>query len=498
MIVIRISATGLFLIVCFLGSLLTFWSQFQYNRYMMWMSDEIGVTTSHLQHPHIYRETARTRGGSNNLQQKGKSEKEKNDPIFEEEAPNGKIPDPPEDDSEYEQNSPDEIDTHKKESKQVIEEEDDRPLYLKDESVRAMMFHNAHWMADTPDIVGHERNYMENDEYFRVNSSLIYPYKMPVDINGTQMINHTNTEHPILTGLRYMHSAKHRREGNQLCHRYRFNNSIFPTMSVIVTVQNERAGLLAFTIHSLLARTPPEILKEIIIVDDNGMLEEERVTVDTDELTHLSTLHPKVKIITHKEKKGCAGSRLSGARVATGEVLMFVDSHIEMYSSTWAQHLLLPILENPRTVAMQSLHILDDRKGFNRFAVGTHNSYGVINDQFIFSYVTGKYDSAEMPTTRLPYETVYAPGSLFAIRKEEFLRLGEYDEGLIVWGAENLELAMKVHMCGYDGKGPPGRIVMVPCSNVGHVYRIHTKEDQLWPPVSESFCAWNDLFVRKC
>lgn len=75
----------------------------------------------------------------------------------------------------------------------------------------------------------------------------------------------------------------------------------------------------------------------------------------------------------------------------------------------------------------------------------------------------------EVPHKREPYETPFGPGSLFAIRRDEFWRLGGYDEGLYVWGGENTEMAFKVWMCG-------GRMVMVPCSRVGHMYRQHKKE----------------------
>lgn len=290
-------------------------------------------------------------------------------------------------------------------------------------------------MEDTPDFAAHEADYsLENVASDR---STIHPYQMPLIQNSTYpTINFTNT-HPVLSGIRQLHDPKLRREGNPTCHRYRFNISNFPTMSVIITIQNERSGMLAFSIHSILARTPPEILKEIIIVDDNGMrLPEERSSIDPDEWKHLETLSPKVRIIHHQEKQGCAGSRLTGARNATGEVLFFGDSHIEMYTSTWAQHLMLPILENPRTLSMQSLHILDDLEGFNRKPVGMHNSYGTIDRKFIFGYQTGRFGK-EFPTTRLPYEFAFAPGSLFAVRREEFWRLGGYDTGLGVWGGEN-------------------------------------------------------------
>lgn len=241
------------------------------------------------------------------------------------------------------------------------------------------------------------------------------------------------------------------------------------------------------TVHSLLARTPPEILKEIIIIDDNGDLPEEREESDEEEIATLCSFHPKVICIHNKEKQGCAGSRLQGIRRATADVIMIVDSHIEMYSSTWAQHLLLPILENPRTVAMQTLDTIGDLDGHERKGAGSGQNFGVVSDSFLFGYVSDRFAETggrgtERPPTRVPFETPFAPGSLFAMRRDEFWRLGGYDEGLAVWGGENTEMALKVWTCGFDGNGPPGRIVVVPCSRVGHVYRINIKKTGRWPP----------------
>ena len=305
---------------------------------------------------------------------------------------------------------------------------------------------------------------------------------------------------------------------NPLCRHYRFDVSVMPTVSVIMTTQNEPDNWISISVESILARTPPSLLTEIIIVDDNGLPGHHglpiniRQNVNESEWTYISSLSSKVKIIQHSNREGCARSRLTGAKAATGEVLMFIDSHIEMLSSTWYQHLILPIMDNPRTVAMQLIDIIDDI-GTADYADGVGaEQFGIINDQFWFSYQSDRFGDymdpptnntttsytleelkerkqmkykIETPSSRIPYETPFGPGSLFAIRADEFWRLGGYDAGLYVWGGENTELALKVWMCG-------GRMVMVPCSRVGHMYRQHkiVKKDgsglvgglSRWPP----------------
>lgn len=266
-----------------------------------------------------------------------------------------------------------------------------------------------------------------------------------------------------------------------MCGRYRFDETKMPTASIIVTVQNEHDGMLTLTVHTLLARTPPSLLKEIIIVDDNGIGEGVRGNVNETELEELKNTSPKVMILTNKDREGVARCRMRGSRQASGEVLVFVDSHVEMLSATWLQHLLVPITEDPKTLAAQTLDIISDLDW--SYGPGSGDLlYGVITDDFWFGYQRSRFGGPEdkgaereAPGRRLPYETPFAAGSLFAIRRDEFFRIGGYDEGMFVWGGENTDFAIKVWACG-------GRLVMVPCSRVGHMYRIHLKEVGRWPP----------------
>ena len=184
---------------------------------------------------------------------------------------------------------------------------------------------------------------------------------------------------------------------NPMCRHYRFDNDALPTVSVIMTTQNEPDDWVSISVESILARTPPELLVEVIVVDDNGVPGHHglpaniRKGVDEDEWTYVESLSPKVKVIHHDDREGCARSRLTGARAATGQVLMFVDSHVEMLSGTWYQHLVVPIVENPRTIAMQTIDVIDDL-GTKDYGSGVGPlQYGIVNTEFWFGYQADRF-----------------------------------------------------------------------------------------------------------
>lgn len=89
------------------------------------------------------------------------------------------------------------------------------------------------------------------------------------------------------------------------------------------------------TIYSVLNRSPPELIVEIIIVDDASTKEFLKEKLNQYVTQHL----PKVRIVRLAERSGLILARLAGAKIATGDVLIFLDSHTEA-NTNWLPPLL--------------------------------------------------------------------------------------------------------------------------------------------------------------
>lgn len=75
----------------------------------------------------------------------------------------------------------------------------------------------------------------------------------------------------------------------------------------------------------MLDRTPPEILHEIILVDDGS----DKPWLKKP-LEDFVKLLPKTKLVRMPERLGLMSARVNGAEAATGDTVTFLDAHIEV------------------------------------------------------------------------------------------------------------------------------------------------------------------------
>ncbi|KAL2715575.1 putative polypeptide N-acetylgalactosaminyltransferase 9 isoform X1 [Vespula squamosa] len=232
-----------------------------------------------------------------------------------------------------------------------------------------------------------------------------------------------------------------------------------PPTAVIICFHNEAWSVLLRTVHSVLDRSPDQLIQEIILVDDfSDMPHLKR------QLEDYMMNYPKVKIIRAQKREGLIRARLLGASAAKAPVLTYLDSHCEC-TKGWLEPLLDRIARDPTTVVCPVIDVIDDTtlEYHWRDSGGVNVGGFDWNLQFNWHAVPER----EKKKHKNPAEPVWSPtmaGGLFSIDRAFFEKLGTYDSGFDIWGGENLELSFKTWMCG-------GTLEIVPCSHVGHIFR---------------------------
>eukprot|EP00794_Sanderia_malayensis_P003400 gene3400-3890_t len=235
-----------------------------------------------------------------------------------------------------------------------------------------------------------------------------------------------------------------------------------PTASVVICFHNEAYSVLLRTVHSVLNRTPPRLLKDIIIVDDASIYDFLKKPVDD----HIAKLSPKVLAIRNKNRQGLIRSRLNGAARARGDVIVFLDSHCET-TPGWIEPLLARIKENRANVVVPTIEVINADTLQYQAAANPDQRGGFGWDLF---YKWKPIPPEEQQLRKDEADFIRTPamaGGLFAIHRQYFYDIGSYDMEMDIWGGENLEMSFRIWMCG-------GRVEIVPCSRVGHIFRKYT------------------------
>ncbi|KAB7507097.1 putative N-acetylgalactosaminyltransferase 9 [Armadillidium nasatum] len=190
-----------------------------------------------------------------------------------------------------------------------------------------------------------------------------------------------------------------------LCKGIKYDDDL-PTASVIIIFTNEALSSLLRTIWSVLNRSPKNSLKEIILVDDFS---------------------------------------------DRGELLM--------------EPLLQRIKEDRRAVVVPIIEVIDDKTMEYYSGNGRYFQVGGFTWSGHFTWIDVSLEEVKRRGSPVaPTRSPTMAGGLFAIERNYFWEIGSYDDGMEVWGGENLEMSFRVWMCG-------GTLETIPCSRVGHIFR---------------------------
>lgn len=234
-----------------------------------------------------------------------------------------------------------------------------------------------------------------------------------------------------------------------------------PVASIIFVFHNENLSILLRSVHSVLNRSPPRLLSQVILVDDasvptKGRFSKKQWLQLQQELDDYCRALPKLLLVRLRQRRGLMLARMEGAWRATGDILIFLDSHIEA-TTGWLEPLLARIAENRTRLLVPQVDTIH-AETFQLRPFGL----GVVGFTWKLGQSPSRADFGASGTKPAPSPVM--PGGLFAADKRWFMHLGGYDPEMRIYGGEEMEISFRTWMCG-------GSVESVPCSHVGHVFR---------------------------
>uniref|UniRef100_A0A665V0K9 Polypeptide N-acetylgalactosaminyltransferase n=1 Tax=Echeneis naucrates TaxID=173247 RepID=A0A665V0K9_ECHNA len=234
-----------------------------------------------------------------------------------------------------------------------------------------------------------------------------------------------------------------------------------PQVSIVFIFVNEALSVILRSIHSAINRTPPYLLKEIILVDDNSNNNELKEKLQ-DFVSETNRKRPGfIKMVRHAKQEGLIRSRVSGWRAATAPVVALFDAHVE-FSISWAEPILQRIKEDRTRIISPSF----DNIKYDTFEIEEYPLSAQGFDWELWCrYLNPPKSWWHKGNKSAPIQSPALIGC-FVVDRLYFEEIGLLDEGMEVYGGENVELGIRVWQCG-------GSVEVLPCARIAHIERAH-------------------------
>ncbi|NWX87441.1 GALT5 acetylgalactosaminyltransferase, partial [Nothoprocta pentlandii] len=236
------------------------------------------------------------------------------------------------------------------------------------------------------------------------------------------------------------------------CSEQRVHDDL-PTTSVIMCFVDEVWSTLLRSVHSVLSRSPPHLLHELILVDDCSS----KGRWNPSPFTQPRSLDAKFHVIGlcragrgHVSLAGGAEGALGLGASLRVPVPLLCPSPWTFPRSRWQR-----FCQERGSALVMPVSPLSSYMTVDNFQRGIFTWPMNFGWRQIPQEVIEKNKMKDTDVIRCPVMA----GGLFSIDRRYFFELGTYDPGLEVWGGENMELSFKVG------------VEIIPCSRVGHIFR---------------------------
>ncbi|KAL4222490.1 Polypeptide N-acetylgalactosaminyltransferase 4 [Mactra antiquata] len=170
-----------------------------------------------------------------------------------------------------------------------------------------------------------------------------------------------------------------------------------------------------------------------------------------------------LRLVRTKRHEGLIRARLIGVQHSVAPVMIFLDAHVECFEG-WLEPLIHRVLEKPDSVICPVLHTISSKN----FKIIVHDTIYVGSfrlSDLVFDWIPiQQFDQLRRTSDIDVIRSPAFAGGIFAIQRKYFHNIGGYDAGMNLWGGENIEMSLRIWLCG-------GSVDIHPCSHIAHLFR---------------------------
>ena len=215
-----------------------------------------------------------------------------------------------------------------------------------------------------------------------------------------------------------------------------------------------------------------DYLAKIIVVDN-------RSSDDTAEFIEKN--FPSVRVIRSQRNLGYGAGNNLGVKIVRGEYIVMLNPDT-IVNEGWLKELIKPLKEEKKLITTPKILIYD---GSAIGACGITNHFTGLAFTRGFGAKPSDFQNAEYVRG--------LSGGCFAIRREDFLELGGFDENFFLYN-EDSDLSWRAHLEGF-------KIIFVPSSVVRHDYNLKVPPEKIYHlekgryMIIRKYYSWKDFLI---